>query len=140
MDEDLLTLTGDIVAAHVSNNRVGVGEIGHLIARVHASLASLGTAAPDPEEAAPVPAVSIRASIKPDYLVCLEDGKKVTMLKRHLMTRYGLTPDAYRAKWNLPADYPMAAPNYSEKRRTLALSLGLGRKASPRTKKTGASK
>lgn len=140
MDEDLLTLTADIVAAHVSNNRVAVGEIGDLIARIHGSFASLGAPETASEDVAPTPAVSIRASIKPDYLVCLEDGKKLKMLKRHLMTHYQLTPDAYRKKWGLPADYPMVAPNYAEQRRTLALSLGLGRKAGPRTKKSAAPK
>lgn len=139
MDDDLMALTADIVAAHVSNNRVGVGDIAGLIASVHGSLASLGATAAEPVEEAQKPAVSIRASIKPDYLVCLEDGKKVTMLKRHLMSRYGLTPQAYRAKWNLPEDYPMAAPNYSARRRELAKTSGLGRKPGTKVaKKTGA--
>ncbi|MBV8971739.1 MAG: MucR family transcriptional regulator, partial [Sphingomonadaceae bacterium] len=94
---------------------------------VYAALAGLGTA-PEPEKVQQEPAVSVRASIKPDYIVCLEDGKKLKMLKRHLMTSYGLTPDAYRAKWNLPADYPMVAPNYAERRRSLAIRIGLGNK------------
>ncbi|HEX7854646.1 MAG TPA: MucR family transcriptional regulator [Sphingobium sp.] len=123
----LITLTADIVAAHLSNNVVPVAEVGGLIARVHDALAGLGTPAPAPSEELK-PAVSVRASIKPDYIVCLEDGKKLKMLKRHLMTHYQMTPDDYRAKWSLPADYPMVAPNYAEARRTLAKSIGLGRK------------
>ena len=125
--ETLLALTADIVSAHVGNNSVGVGDLPALIVSVHAALANLG--APAVEEApAKAPAVSVRASIRPDYLVCLEDGKKLKMLKRHLMTHYQLTPAAYRAKWNLPADYPMVAPNYAESRRALAKAIGLGRK------------
>lgn len=125
---DLLTLTADIVAAHVANNSVAVCELAMLIGNVHGALAGLGTvpalAAADESK----PAVSIRASIKPDYIVCLDDGKKLKMLKRHLMTHYQLTPDAYRAKWKLPADYPMVAPSYAEQRRSLAKKIGLGRK------------
>jgi len=125
--ETLVTLTADIVAAHVSNNSVSVGDVSQLIANVHAALSTL--AAPQPaEEPQPEPAVSVRASVKPDYIICLEDGKKLKMLKRHLMTHYQMTPDEYRARWNLPADYPMVAPNYAEQRRTLAKSIGLGRK------------
>jgi predicted transcriptional regulator len=126
-NETLVTLTSDIVAAHVSNNSVAVEEIAALIANVYGALAGLGQVAA-PVEVAPEPAVSIRASIKPDHIVCLEDGKKLKMLKRHLMTHYNLTPEQYRARWNLPADYPMVAPNYAEKRRELAKSIGLGRK------------
>ncbi len=124
---DLLTLTADIVAAHVSYNSVAVGDLGALINNVHNSLASLG-APTAPEPAAQAPAVSVRNSIKPDFIVCLEDGKKLKMLKRHLMTHYQMTPAEYRAKWNLPADYPMVAPNYAEQRRMLAKKIGLGRK------------
>jgi predicted transcriptional regulator len=127
MKETLITLTSDIVAAHVSNNNVGVDELGTLISNVYGALAGLGEAVVV-EEKMPEPAVSIRASIKPDYIVCLEDGKKLKMLKRHLMTHYKLTPDQYRARWSLPADYPMVAPNYAEKRRILAVKIGLGRK------------
>lgn len=125
--EMLITLTSDIVAAHVSNNSVNVDELPTLISNVFGALAGLGDAAPV-EEKTPEPAVSVRASIKPDYIVCLEDGKKLKMLKRHLMTHYNMTPDQYRARWNLPADYPMVAPNYAEKRRDLAKKIGLGRK------------
>jgi predicted transcriptional regulator len=127
MNETLITLTSDIVAAHVSNNSVAVGELGTLISSVYGALAGLGQAAVV-EEKALEPAVSIRSSIKPDYIVCLEDGKKLKMLKRHLMTHYNLTPDQYRARWGLASDYPMVAPNYAEKRRELAKKIGLGRK------------
>ncbi len=124
-NEMLITLTADIVAAHVSNNSVAVSDLPLLIQNVHTALSSLGTVSAAPE-VRPEPAVSIRASIKPDYIVCLEDGKKLKMLKRHLMTHYQMTPEDYRAKWNLPADYPMVAPNYAEQRRTLAKKIGLG--------------
>ena len=127
MQETFITLTADIVAAHVSNNSVAVNDLATLITNVHTALANLGT----PAAAVVVkqePAVSIRASIKPDYIVCLEDGKKLKMLKRHLMTHYSMTPEQYRAKWGLATDYPMVAPNYAEQRRTLAKAIGLGTK------------
>jgi predicted transcriptional regulator len=125
--ETLITLTADIVAAHVSNNSVAVNDLPQLIANVHGALASLG-GQPAAPEAKPEPKVPIRSSVKPDYLICLEDGKKLKMLKRHLMTHYNMTPDQYRAKWGLNNDYPMVAPNYAEQRRTLAKSIGLGTK------------
>ena len=122
--ETLVTLTADIVAAHVSNNSVAISDIPLVIRSVHDALSGLGrTAEPEVKQE---PAVSIRASVKPDYLICLEDGKKLKMLRRHLMTHHGMTPDDYRAKWNLPRDYPMVAPNYTEKRRALAKEIGLG--------------
>ena len=127
LNETLITLTADIVSAHVSNNSVAVNDLSNLIQNVHAALSGIsgnGGAA----EAKPEPKVSIRASIKPDYIVCLEDGKKLKMLKRHLMTHYNLTPDQYRQKWGLSADYPMVAPNYAEQRRALAKKIGLGTK------------
>ncbi|WP_082835805.1 MucR family transcriptional regulator [Croceicoccus bisphenolivorans] len=127
MAETLITLTSDIVAAHVSNNSVAVADVPALIGNVYHALAGLGETVSE-EIAKPEPAVSIRASVKPDYIVCLEDGKKLKMLKRHLRTQYSMTPEDYRKRWNLPADYPMVAPNYAEKRRTLAKSIGLGRK------------
>lgn len=127
MNETLITLASDIVSAHVSNNNVAVEDLPALITNVYSALAGLGGTAPVIEEK-PEPAVSVRASVKPDYIVCLEDGKKLKMLKRHLMTHYNMTPDDYRARWNLPADYPMVAPNYAEKRRELAKKIGLGRK------------
>ena len=126
-EDMLLTLTADIVAAHVSNNSVAVNDLPNLIQNVHSALTGIAgsSAAAEPK---PEPKVSIRSSIKPDYIVCLEDGKKQKMLKRHLMTNHGLTPDEYRQKWGLSADYPMVAPNYAEQRRTLAKSIGLGTK------------
>ncbi len=127
MNEMLITLTSDIVAAHVSNNSVSVDDVAGLIGNVYGALAGLGQPV-TVVETLPEPAVSIRASIKPDYIVCLEDGKKLKMLKRHLMTHYNMTPDQYRARWSLPADYPMVAPNYAERRRELAVKIGLGRK------------
>lgn len=126
-DSTLITLTADIVAAHVTNNSVAVSDLPSLIQNVHGALSKLGKTEVA-AEAKQEPAVTVRASIKPDYIVCLEDGKKLKMLKRHLMTHYQMTPIEYRAKWNLPADYPMVAPNYAEQRRTLAKSIGLGRK------------
>ena len=126
-NEMLITLTSDIVAAHVSNNSVSVDDVSTLISNVFGALAGLGQAVVV-EEKLPEPAVSIRSSVKTDYIVCLEDGKKLKMLKRHLMTHYNLTPDQYRARWSLPADYPMVAPAYAEKRRELAKKIGLGRK------------
>jgi predicted transcriptional regulator len=126
-EDMLLTLTADIVAAHVSNNSVAVNDLPNLIQNVHTALSTISgtSAAPEPK---PEPKVSIRASVKPDYIVCLEDGKKLKMLKRHLMTHYNMTPDQYRQKWGLSGDYPMVAPNYAEQRRTLAKSIGLGTK------------
>ena len=126
----LITLTSEIVAAHVSNNGLAVDEVPTLIQNVYGALAGLG-AAPQ-AEARPEPAVAVRASVKNDHIVCLEDGKKMKMLKRHLMTDHGLTPAEYRARWRLPADYPMVAPDYTEKRRKLANEIGLGRKTGHR--------
>ncbi len=136
-EETLVTLTADIVAAHVSNNSVGINDLPALIANVHGALASLSEPALV-EEVKPEPAVSVRASIKPDYIVCLEDGKKLKMLKRHLMTHYQMTPADYRAKWGLPSDYPMVAPNYAAQRKELAHKIGLGHK--PRAEAAAAAK
>lgn len=127
--EELIVLTADIVSAHVSHNNVGVNDLPKLIAAVHGALAGLGVSEVE-DTALAEPAIAIRSSVKPDYIVCLEDGKKLKMLKRYLMTRFGMTPDDYRAKWNLPASYPMVAPNYSAQRKTLALAIGLGRQRS----------
>ena len=126
-DDTLITLTADIVAAHVSNNSVSVNDLPQLIANVHSALSGISGSSAAPE-AKPEPKVPIRSSIKPDYIVCLEDGKKLKMLKRHLMTHYSMTPDQYRQKWGLSADYPMVAPNYAEQRRALAKAIGLGTK------------
>ena len=131
---DLLALTADIVSSHVANNSVAVNDLPTLIQNVFATLSGLGSPAPAPE-VKQEPAVPVRSSIKPDYIVCLEDGQKLKMLKRHLMTAYGMTPDDYRAKWGLPADYPMVAPNYAEARRQLAKSIGLGTTKSRTRKK-----
>ena len=126
-EDTLLTLTADIVAAHVSNNSVAVNDLPTLIQNVHQALTGITTSTSGTEEKQE-PKVSIRSSIKPDYVVCLECGKKQKMLKRHLMTNHETTPSEYRQKWNLPSDYPMVAPNYAEQRRTLAKSIGLGTK------------
>ena len=126
-DDTLITLTADVVAAHVSNNSVAVNDLPQLIANVHGALAALGGSGSAPE-VRQEPKVPIRSSIKPDYIVCLEDGKRLKMLKRHLMTHYQMTPDQYRQKWGLNSDYPMVAPNYAEQRRTLAKAIGLGTK------------
>jgi len=143
-DETLLDLTTDIVASHVANNNVAVGDLPGLIRSVHGALQGLGKPQVEPTPELK-PAVPIRLSVKPDYIVSLESGKKMKMLKRYLQTSYGMTPADYRQKWGLPADYPMVAPNYAEQRKTLAVKIGLGRKpktakapAKPRGKKTGA--
>ena len=127
LQETLVTLTADVAAEYFGNNSVAVSDIELVIQNIYRGLSRLSPAAPAPEPKQE-PAVSIRSSIKPDYVVCLEDGKKLKMLKRHLMTHYQMTPDQYRQKWNLPADYPMVAPNYAEQRRTLAKKIGLGTK------------
>ena len=133
-EDILLTLTADIVAAHVSNNSVAVNDLPNLIQNVHGALTGISQQGAAPE-AKPEPRVPVRSSIKPDYIVCLEDGKRLKMLKRHLMTHYNLTPDQYRQKWGLSPDYPMVAPNYAEQRRTLAKSIGLGTKAARKGRK-----
>ena len=129
---ELLALTSDIVAAHVSNNAVPGADISGLIETVYATLSTLGGEPPEPVVELK-PAVSIKKSVTDDYLICLEDGKKLKMLKRHIKTAYDLTPEGYRAKWGLPHDYPMVAPNYAKKRQELAKKIGLGRK--PKKKK-----
>ena len=126
-EDTLLTLTADIVAAHVSNNSVAVNDLPNLIQNVHQALTAISTTSVGTEEK-PEPKVSIRASVKPDFISCLECGKKQKMLKRHLMTNHEMTPADYRQKWGLSSDYPMVAPNYAEQRRTLAKSIGLGTK------------
>ena len=124
--QDLLPLVADIVSAHLSNNSVPVAELPNLIRDIYRALSTVGEAEIPSER--PEPAVPVKKSVFPDYIVCLEDGKKLKMLKRHLMTHYNMTPDQYRQKWGLSADYPMVAPNYAEQRRTLAKSIGLGTK------------
>jgi predicted transcriptional regulator len=127
-NEKLIELTADIVSAHVANNTVSVGDMPTLVQRVYEALTTLKSGG---QEAAPqekTPVVSVRASIKPDFLICMECGGKHKMLKRHLMNAHNMTPDQYRTDYGLPRDYPMVAPNYSEQRRTLAHSIGLGRR------------
>ena len=130
-DETLITLTSDIVAAHVSNNSVSADEVASLITSVYSALSGLGQAGA-PEEPAPEPAVSVRSSVKKDHIVCLDCGKKMKMLRRHLSSEHDMTPQEYREKWNLGADYPMVAPDYAETRRELAVKIGLGRKPGQR--------
>ena len=125
---DLLALTTEIVAAHVSNNTVAVNDLPQLINQIYSSLANIGTA-PAAPVARPQPAVGIKKSVQPDYIVCLEDGKKLKMLKRHLKTAYNMSPEAYRERWGLPSDYPMVAPNYARQRSRLAKEIGLGTRA-----------
>ena len=127
LDTSLLDHTADIVVSHVSNNNVAVGDLPGLIRSVHDALQRLGLTEADREPELK-PAVSIRASVKPDYIISLESGRKMKMLKRYLMTNYGMTPEEYRQKWNLPTDYPMVAPSYADKRKELALKIGLGRR------------
>lgn len=127
--EMLMELTAEVVAAYVSNNSVPAGELPALISDVHAALGRMGTpAAPEPVMEKPKPAVNPKRSVHDDYIICLEDGKKFKSLKRHIMTHYGLTPEQYREKWDLDANYPMVAPNYAAARSVLARKIGLGRK------------
>lgn len=123
---ELLKLTAEIVAAHVSNNTLPASELPQLISQVHTSLSDTGRASSSEER--PAPAVSVKKSVMPDYIVCLEDGKKLKMLKRHLKTSYDLTPEQYRERWGLAADYPMVAPNYAKRRSALAKEIGLGKR------------
>ncbi len=131
--DDLLKLASDIVAAYVSNNPVPVSELPGMIKSVHATLGGLSAAPGSEALTTQKPAVPIKRSITPEYIVCLEDGKKLKMLKRYLRSNYRLSPEEYRAKWGLPADYPMVAPNYSAQRSDFAKKIGLGR-SSPATK------
>jgi predicted transcriptional regulator len=124
----ILGLTAQIVSAHLSKNQVGTDALPSLIQSVYRSLSTAGEAEAQPPAPAQAPAVPIKKSVFPDYIVCLEDGKKLKMLKRHLQTSYGLSPEAYRTKWGLPRDYPMVAPNYAATRSGLAKQIGLGRK------------
>lgn len=130
--EMLIELTADVVAAYVSNNPVPVGELPNLIADVHSALGKVGGGVEQPPADKQKPAVNPKRSVHDDYIVCLEDGKKFKSLKRHLMTHYNLTPDQYRDKWALDANYPMVAPNYAAARSQLAKKMGLGRKRKAR--------
>jgi predicted transcriptional regulator len=129
MSVDLIGMTTDIVAAYVSNHETELKDLSGVIRQVYASLIDLNdNGNGSPYGGRPEPAVSIKKSIQDDYIVCLEDGKKMKMLKRHLKTSYNMTPEHYRERWNLPSDYPMVAPNYAKKRSELAMQIGLGRK------------
>ena len=129
--DEILRLASEIVAAYVSNNPVSVGELPAMIKSVHATLGGLAGSTPAEAATSQKPAVTVKKSITPEYIVCLEDGKKLKMLKRYLRSRYGLSPEEYRAKWGLPADYPMVAPNYAAQRSEFAKKIGLGRSSPP---------
>jgi predicted transcriptional regulator len=126
--ENLIELTAEIVAAYVSSNTIASGDISGLIRDVHSALHRTATGAVTLPKDTPAPAVAVKKSIMPDYIVCLEDGKRFKSLKRHLRTHYDLTPGEYREKWGLPPDYPMVAPNYAKARSALAREMGLGHK------------
>jgi predicted transcriptional regulator len=128
---ELLALTAQIVAAHLSNNSVPLQDLPGLIEQIHRTLAGLNGGPSARRTEKPQPVVSIKKSVMPDYIVCLEDGKKLKMLKRHLKTAYGMTPEEYRERWGLPADYPMVAPNYAKQRSKLAKEIGLGTRSRP---------
>lgn len=123
---ELIAMAADIVSAYVGHNSVAPGDVPVLINKVYDALCQASGAAPAPEAARSEPAVPIKKSLTPDYLICLEDGKKFKSLKRHLRAHYDLSPEEYREKWNLPADYPMVAPNYAQARSRLAKKMGLG--------------
>ena len=129
-EAEVLRMTAAVVSAYVRNNSLATADMTGLIGSVHAALAELNSVSMELE--APTPAVPINKSIQSDHLVCLEDGRKLKMLKRHLRTTYGMTPDDYRLKWGLPADYPMVAPNYAEQRSAFAKKIGLGTKGGSR--------
>ncbi len=129
-DTSSLEMVSKIVSAYVSKNSLPPGDLPHLIKTVHEALKSPGQAA----SSRPEPAVPIKKSVTPDYVICLEDGKKLKMLKRHLRTAYDMSPDEYRQRWELPGDYPMVAPNYAKQRSELAKKIGLGRKPGRRAK------
>jgi predicted transcriptional regulator len=134
---ELLSLTTEIVSSHVSNNTVAVGDLPQLIRLVFTSLAVQGQEEQKEQPEKPTPAVPIKKSVMPEYIVCLEDGKKLKMLKRHLKTRYNMTPEEYRKRWGLPDDYPMVAPAYAEQRSSLAKKMGLGTKPRARGRRAG---
>ncbi len=125
---DVLLLTTQIVSAHVANNSVAISDLPNLIRQVYSTLAGAGEE-PPPANERPQPAVPVKKSVTPDYIICLEDGKQLKMLKRHLKTTYDMTPEEYRERWGLPPDYPMVAPNYAKQRSKLAKNIGLGTRA-----------
>ena len=128
--DDILKLAAEIVAAYVSNNPVPAGDVPGMIKSIHGTLGGLVGVTQSEIQTAQKPAVAVKRSVNPDYIVCLEDGKKLKMLKRYLRSNYNMTPEEYRAKWGLPADYPMVAPNYAAQRSEFAKKIGLGRTAS----------
>jgi len=132
---EILRMAVDIVAAYVSNNLVPAGQVPEVISTVYNSLNSLGGRGANGTGEPPKPAISVRRSVTPDYIVCLEDGKKLKMLKRHLKTKYHMSPEEYRERWGLPADYPMVAPRYAQQRSELAKKIGLGTKRRKRRRK-----
>jgi predicted transcriptional regulator len=136
-DNTNTTIAAEIVAAYVSNNSVAAADLPALIGDVHSALVRIakGPIAPAPVEAKPIPAVPIKKSVTPDFIVCLEDGQKFRSLRRHLSAKYGMTPDEYRAKWGLPDDYPVTAPNYAAQRSALAKASGLGQVGNSATRK-----
>ncbi len=133
-EDDFLRMTAQLVAAYLRKNSLPAGQITEIINSVHGSLRAIDGKANAPQGEALKPAVSIKKSVTPEYLVCLEDGRKLKMLKRHLRSTYGMTPEAYRQKWGLPADYPMVAPKYAEQRSVFAKQIGLGKGAGGRKK------
>jgi predicted transcriptional regulator len=139
-EDELLRMTADVVAAYVSNNTLPTAQLAEVINAVYSSLRGLEGQVAEPPPEPIKPAVPIRKSITPDYLICLEDGKKLKMLKRHLRSTYNMTPDEYRARWGLAPDYPMVAPNYAEQRSAFAKKIGLGRGAARQPASPGAKK
>ena len=137
-NSQLLEMTADIVSAYVGNNNVQAVEVPGLISSIHAALSQVSSGAVEPEPEPKEPAVPVRKSITPDYLICLEDGRKFKSLKLHLRTKYNMSPDEYRAKWNLAKDYPMVAPNYAKARSDLAKQMGLGQGGRQAAKKGAA--
>jgi predicted transcriptional regulator len=133
--EEILRMTAEVVSAYLSNNLLPASQISEVIQTVHTSLNSLGAGRTDSAVEPPKPAVPVKKSVTADYIICLEDGKKLKMLKRHLRSTYNMTPDEYRAKWGLPADYPMVAPNYAQQRSEFAKKIGLGRNSGRGTRR-----
>jgi predicted transcriptional regulator len=124
--QNVIELTAEIVSAYAGNNSLSATDLPNLISSVHAALNGVATGTPEVQSAPQTPAVPVRKSVSPDFLICLEDGRKFKSLKRHLRTKYDMSPEAYRAKWGLPKDYPMVAPNYAAARSVLAKNMGLG--------------
>ena len=135
--QELLKMTAEVASAYVSNNSLPASQISEMIRAIHDSLSNLSAGRAIRNDQPPDPAVPVKKSVTPDYIVCLEDGKKLKMLKRHLRTTYNMTPDEYRARWGLPADYPMVAPNYAAQRSAFAKQIGLGRTAGAKGRRAG---